>query len=67
MAETKGRLNIPVEDELRAAVDDWRRAQSEIPARGTAARLLIWEAINNWRAQTMDKPQSAKVRPEDCH
>jgi hypothetical protein len=37
--------------ELLRQIDDWRRAQSEIPAKGTAIRQLVEMGLAAWKAE----------------
>jgi hypothetical protein len=37
--------------ELLRQIDDWRRAQPEIPAKGTAIRQLVEKGLQAWKAE----------------
>jgi hypothetical protein len=39
------RVNVPVEPELRDAIEGWRRKQPRIPSRADAMRTLMWAGI----------------------
>lgn len=58
MAETE-RLNMRISPELVAAVDAWRRAQPDIPARATAIKRLVTLGLKSGEKRK-DKPEPKK-------
>ncbi len=45
LTKMDSRLNVPVPSELLEAIDEWRRRHPALPARATAARMLIEAAL----------------------
>lgn len=52
------RLNVPAPASLLRAIDDWRRAQPDIPARATAARRLIEAGLKAEKAGKGNSPSA---------
>jgi hypothetical protein len=45
--------------ELLKEIEDWRRAQPTIPAKGTAIRQLVEKGLAAWKAEA-EKPKGRK-------
>lgn len=45
--------------ELLREIEDWRRAQPTIPAKGTAIRQLVEKGLQAWKTEA-DKPKGGR-------
>lgn len=58
MAPKTERLELRVNDEFLAAVDNWRRNQPDLPPRAEAIRRLVFEALE--KANKQPKPKAGR-------
>lgn len=52
-----GRINVIATEDLLRELDDWRREHPDLPTKSEAVRLILTEALADWRAAKTGGPR----------